>query len=87
MKISIPINNSKITRLPNMKFEWIKYSLIHELNGFTHSLNNAVHISAVYSVMKSTETYLENPYKSQCSYYDKSEAPFGSVSQNDCLSK
>jgi hypothetical protein len=36
---------------------------------------------------KSTETYLESPYKSQCSHYNKNTNPFDSVSYNDCLIK
>jgi hypothetical protein len=85
MKILIPTNNSKITQLSKMRFEFIEYSLNH-LNGLILSLNNEFY-SEVHSVVKSTETYLENPYKSQCSYYDKSEAPFGSVSHKDCYHK
>jgi hypothetical protein len=85
MKISIPTNNSKITQLLKMRFEFIEYSLDH-LNGLIINLNNEFY-SEVHSVVKSTETYLENPFKSQCSYYDKSEAPFGSVSHKDCYYK
>ncbi len=32
-----------------------------------------------------TETYLENPYMSQCSYYGKNHNQFDSVSNEDCL--
>jgi hypothetical protein len=38
--------------------------------------------------MKSKETYLENPYKSHCSYYsEKSHNPFNLVSHEDCITK
>jgi hypothetical protein len=37
--------------------------------------------------MKSTEKYLENPYKFHCSYYDKNQNPFDSVSHKDCYNK
>jgi hypothetical protein len=39
------------------------------------------------SVIKSSVTYLQNPYKSQCSYYDKNQNPFNSVSREDCFHK
>jgi hypothetical protein len=41
----------------------------------------------VNSVMKSSITYLQNPYKSQCSYYDTNQNPFNSVSHEDCFHK
>jgi hypothetical protein len=37
--------------------------------------------------MKSSVTYLQSPYKSQCSDYDTSQNPFNSVSREDCLHK
>jgi hypothetical protein len=40
-----------------------------------------------YFYSKSTETYLESPYKSQCSHYNKNTNPFDSVSYIDCLVK
>jgi hypothetical protein len=39
------------------------------------------------SVVKSSVTYLQNPYKSQCSYYGKNQNPFNSVSYVDCFHK
>ncbi len=30
---------------------------------------------------------LQNPYKSQCSYYDTNQNPFNSVSREDCFHK
>jgi hypothetical protein len=35
-------------------------------------------------VMKLFVTYLQNPYKSQCSHYDTNQNPFNSVSHADC---
>jgi hypothetical protein len=37
------------------------------------------------SVIKSSVTHLQNPYKSQCSYYDTNQNPFNSVSREDCF--
>jgi hypothetical protein len=37
--------------------------------------------------MKSSVTYLQNPYKSQCSYYNTNQNPFNSVSFVDCHHK
>jgi hypothetical protein len=39
------------------------------------------------TIIKFSETYLENPYKFQCSYYEKSQNPFNSVSHKDCVRK
>jgi hypothetical protein len=50
-----------------------------ELNDWLNTILN--------SVMKSSVTYLQNPYKSQCSYYDTNQNPFNSVSFEDCLHK
>ena len=36
------------------------------------------------SLSKSSETFLENPYKSDCIHYDRDETPFNSKSQIDC---
>ncbi len=41
----------------------------------------------VNSIMKSSVTHLQNPYKSQCSYYDTNQNPFNTVSFDDCLDK
>jgi hypothetical protein len=81
LKISFPINfsNSKLV----MRFELInavasQALLIKASNWYNTALN---------SVMKSSITYLQNPYKSQCSYYDTNQSPFNSVSFNECLHK
>jgi hypothetical protein len=39
------------------------------------------------SVMKSSVTYLQNPYKSQCRNYKTNQNPFNSVSHEDCFDK
>jgi hypothetical protein len=36
-------------------------------------------------VTKLSVTHLQNPYKSNCSYYDTNQNPFNSVSCTDCL--
>jgi hypothetical protein len=38
-------------------------------------------------VIKSPVIYLQNPYKSQCSYYDTNQTPFKSISYKDCFDK
>jgi hypothetical protein len=52
----------------------------------THYPSNKVNIE-LNSVMKWFVTYLQNPYKSQCSYYDTNQNPFNSVSYKDCVHK
>jgi hypothetical protein len=82
LKISVP----KI-------FYTYKISMRLELIGFLYKANK-VNIESKYwfnavlnSVMKLSVTYLQNPYKSQCSYYDTNQNPFNSVSRDDCMRK
>jgi hypothetical protein len=80
LKISIPLNFDKL--LMSM-----------ELIGFRFDANkNKIELSDwintyLISVMKSFVTYLKNPYKSQCSYYDTNQNPFNSVSYEHCFRK
>jgi hypothetical protein len=59
-------------------FYWSNKVNIELKNWFNTDLN---------SVMKSSVTYLQNPYKSQCSYYDTNQNPFHTVSYKDCFDK
>jgi hypothetical protein len=82
LKISIPKNFSTYKLL--MRFELIRFlngdnKVYIELNDWFNTVLN--------SVMKSSVTYLQNPYKSQCSYYDTNQNPFNSVSREDCFHK
>jgi hypothetical protein len=82
LKISIPINNSTYKQL--MRLELI--GSLYEDNKVNIELNDWFN-TVLNSVMKSSVTYLQNPYKSQCSYYDTNQNPFNSVSREDCLHK
>jgi hypothetical protein len=80
LKISFPINFSKNKLLMRLEFIGLLYE------------DNKVNIddwfnTVLYSITKSAVTYLQNPYKSQCSYYDTNQNPFNSVSYVDCFDK
>jgi hypothetical protein len=82
LKISIPMN-----------FFPHNLSMRFELTGLAKG-NNKVNLTVnhwfttlLFPVMKSSVTHLQNPYKSQCSYYDTNQNPFNSVSHDDCLHK
>ncbi len=55
-------------------------------NKFNIKLNDRL-TTVSFSVMKLSVNHLQNPYKSQCSYYDTNQNPFNSVSHNDCIEK
>jgi hypothetical protein len=82
LKISIPTNF--FTHNLSMRLELI--GLIDGPNKVNIDLNDLFNL-ILNSVMKSTVTYLQNPYKSQCSYYDTNQSPFNSVSYDDCFHK
>jgi hypothetical protein len=65
----------------------LRFKLIDLADGFnTNNIELYGWFNIVlYSVMKSSVTYLQNPYKSQCSYYDTNQNPFNSVSRKDCF--
>jgi NAD-dependent dihydropyrimidine dehydrogenase PreA subunit len=82
LKISIPINDStyKLSmRLELMAHFYANNTVNIELDNWFNTVLN--------SVIKSSVTYLQNPYKSQCSYYDTNQNPFNSVSRDDCYHK
>jgi hypothetical protein len=81
MKISIPLNFN-IYELD------MSFYLIDRTSGHTNymKLGNYT-ITDLISIMKSFVTYLQNPYKFQCSYYDTNQNPFNSVSHEHCLYK
>jgi hypothetical protein len=81
LKISIPINFTPY-RLSRFKL----IDLADGVNTDNIELYDLFNI-VLYSVMKSSVTYLQNPYKSQCSYYDTNQNPFNSVSREDCFHK
>jgi hypothetical protein len=81
LKISIPKNFSTykvLMRLELIGLRYVANKVNIELNDWNTVLN---------SVMKSSVTYLQNPYKSQCSNYDTNHNPFNSVSCADCIHK
>jgi hypothetical protein len=82
LKISIPINFSTHELLINLGL----IILLHGNNKINIELDNWFN-AVLVSVMKSSVTYLQNPYKSQCSYYKTNQNPFNSVSREDCLRK
>jgi hypothetical protein len=82
LKISIPINFSTNNLL--MLFQLI--GPYYGSNRVYIKLNDRA-TTVLNSVMKSSVTYLQNPYKSQCSYYDTNQNPFNSVSREDCFNK
>jgi hypothetical protein len=82
LKISIPINISTYKLL--MHFEFI--GIPHKTNIVSIELND--YFNTVFNlVMKSSITYLQNPYKYQCSNYDTNHNPFNSISREDCFHK
>jgi hypothetical protein len=82
LKISIPVNFS--TYKPSIRLELI--GPLYGANKVNIELNDRFD-TVLNSVMKSSVTYLQNPYKSQCSYYDTNQNPFNSVSREDCYQK
>jgi hypothetical protein len=82
LKISIPVNFS--TYKPSIRLKLI--GPLYGANKVNIELNDRFD-TVLNSVMKSSVTYLQNPYKSQCSYYDTNQNPFNSVSREDCYQK
>jgi hypothetical protein len=82
LKISIPFNFSTYKLL--MRLELI--GILHKANKVNIELSDYFN-TVLNSVMKSSVTYLQNPYKSQCSYYNANQNPFNSVSRDDCFHK
>jgi hypothetical protein len=82
LRISIPKNLS--THKLSMRLELI--GLLRGTNKVNIELNDWFN-TVLNSVMKSSVTYLQNPYKSECSYYDTNQNPLNSVSHADCLRK
>ncbi len=80
LKISIHKNFSTYKLL--MRLELI--GQLKEANKVNIQLSDRFN-KILNSVMKSSVTYLQNPYKSQCSYYDKNQ--FNTVSYEDCFDK
>jgi hypothetical protein len=88
MKISFSINSLTIARISQMHIELNENSFYNKFFQMEFPLLNRKYYSTFStSISKYRESYLENPYSSQCSYYDKSQNPFDSVSHNDCLNK
>jgi hypothetical protein len=83
LKISFPLNLSTDRLL--MRLEWI--GIFHEANEYNNYVLYHWFNTVLNSVMKSSVNYLQNPYKSQCSYYDTNQNPFNSVSREDCFNK
>jgi hypothetical protein len=84
LKISIPLNFDTYELLMSLELIGVrsdgkKYKNIIE---FKYMLN-----TVLTSVVKSSVTYLQNPYKSQCSYYDTNQNPFNSLSYEHCFRK
>jgi hypothetical protein len=85
LKISIPTNFSTyelsmhLELISSGTFPYDGENLNLELNDWFNTVLN--------SMMKSSVTYLQNPYKSECSYYDTNQSPFNSVSHDHCLNK
>ncbi len=82
LKISFPVNIDTYQLL--MRLEFIDRS--DEGNKVDIQLSDWLN-TVLNSVMKSSVTYLQNPYKSQCSYYDTNQNLFNSVSREDCFYK
>jgi hypothetical protein len=82
LKISIPINLSTNNLLMRFELTGLKKG-IHKVN--IKLIDRFTTVSN--SVMKLSITHLQNPYKSQCSYYDTNQNPFNSVSLTDCFHK
>jgi hypothetical protein len=81
LKISIPINFTTYKLL--MRLELIGIFGVNKVN---IELNDGFN-TVLTSVMKSSVTYLQSSYKSQCSYYDMNQNLFNSVSREQCLNK
>jgi hypothetical protein len=82
LKISIPKNfdTFKLSfELIGFRSDGKKYENNIDLNDWLNTV--------LTSVVKSSVTYLQNPYKSQCSYYDTNQNPFNSVSYEHCIRK
>ncbi len=82
LKISIPTNFSTYKLL--MSLELI--GNVYGANKVNIELKDRFN-TVLNSVMKSSVTYLQNPFKSQCSYYETNQNPFNSVSREDCFHK
>jgi hypothetical protein len=78
LKISISKN---VSYKLSMRLELIR--LLNGDNKVYIELNDSFN-TVLNSVMKSSVTYLQNPYKSQCSYYDTNQNSFNS---EDCYHK
>jgi hypothetical protein len=61
--------------------------IFHQRSNKVNKVLNGWFNTVLNSVMKSYATHLQNPYKSQFSYYDTNENPFSSVSREDCFHK
>jgi hypothetical protein len=82
LKISIPINLSTYKLLMSLDF----IGPLYGINKINIVLNDSIN-TVMKSVFKSSVTYLQNPYKSQCSNYDTNQNLFNSVSREQCLNK
>jgi hypothetical protein len=78
LKISIPENY----KLLELEWRMELIGLRKESNIWFNTKNGNLVLA---SVMKSSITYLQNPYKSQCSYYDTNQNPF--ISRFNCSAK
>jgi hypothetical protein len=81
MKISF-----NISYINYLSFRLEPIGVLNENNRLNILLDNWFY-TALFSVKKLSVTYLQNPYKSQCSYYDTNQNPFNSVSYVDCFDK
>jgi hypothetical protein len=70
-----------LNQLP--KFEFTDYKATTDFISLIKYRNNILS----FTVMKSTEIYLEIPYKSRCFHYGKSENPRDPFSYDDCMFK
>ena len=100
---SYDIKNLRIERLLSKSSPFMKISFnmsyINELSFRLESIGKGYGIrkfniilkqwsnTVLNSVVKSSATYLQYPYKSQCSHYDTHQNPFNSFSSEDCLKK
>jgi hypothetical protein len=82
LKVSIPKNFSTYIQFIRLEF----FGHDNEPDKVYIELDHWLNID-LNSVMRLSVTYLRNPYKSQCNYYDTNQNPFNSVSYRDCFDK
>jgi hypothetical protein len=85
LKISIPKNFSTYKLVMRLELK-LEFGQLQGANKVNIELNDGCN-TILNSVMKSSVTHLQNPYKSQCSNYVTNQNPFNSVSRMDCFDK